>query len=225
MHNVLLVYKQLSLQFDEKGQLIPFKEDEQVVHVLSYDEKPGIQAIANTSEDLSPDKKHKTFSRDYEYKRLGTVSLLAGIDLQTGEAIPLVRDKHSSKEYIEFLKLLDTKYPKKDKIRLVLDNLKVHSSLETRKYLATVPGRFEFVFTPKHGSWLNLIEGFFSKLTRQSLKGIRVKTKEELVQRIYKYFDEINEDPVIYHWKYKLEEIDSSEALVVDTLPLKSPVN
>ena len=85
--------------------------------------------------------------------------MLAGIDLQTGEAIPLVRDKHSSKEYIEFLKLLNAKYPEKDKIRLVLDNLKVHSSEETRKYLATVPGRFEFVFTPKHGSWLNLIEG------------------------------------------------------------------
>lgn len=148
MHNVLLVYKQLSLQFDEKGQLIPFKEDEQAIHVLSYDEKPGIQAIANTSEDLSLEKNHKTFSRDYEYKRLGTVSLLAGIDLQTGEAIPLVRDKHSSKEYIEFLKLLDSKYPQRDKIRLVLDNLKVHSSEETRKYLATVPGRFEFVFTP-----------------------------------------------------------------------------
>ena len=106
-----------------------------------------------------------------------------------------------------------------------MDNLKVHSSEETRKYLATVPERFEFVFTPKHGSWLNLIEGFFSKLTRQSLKGIRVKTKEELVERIYKYFDEVNEEPVIYHWKYKLEEIDSSEALVVDTLPLNSPVN
>ena len=225
MHNVLLVYKQLSLQFDEKGQLIPFKEDEQVIHVLSYDEKPGIQAIANTSEDLSPDKKHKTFSRDYEYKRLGTVSLLAGIDLQTGEAIPLVRDKHSSKEYIEFLKLLDAKYPQKDKIRLVLDNLKVHSSEETRKYLVTVPGRFEFVFTPKHGSWLNLIEGFFSKLTRQSLKGIRVKTKEELVERIYKYFDEVNEEPVIYHWKYKLDEINPNDEVQVDTLPLKSRVN
>ena len=113
MHNVLLVYKQLSLQFDEKGQLIPFKEN------------------------------------DYEYRRLGTVSLLAGIDLQTGEATPLVRDKHSSKEYIEFPKLLDVKYPKQDKIRLVLDNLKVHSSEEIRKYLTTVPGRFEFVFTPK----------------------------------------------------------------------------
>lgn len=81
MHNVLLGYKQLSLQFDEKGQLLPFKEDEQVVYVLLYDEKSGIQAIANTSEDLSPDKNHKTFSRDYKYKRLGNVSLLSGIDL------------------------------------------------------------------------------------------------------------------------------------------------
>lgn len=221
MHNVLLVYKQLSLQFDENGQLLPFSDNEQTVHVLSYDEKPGIQATANTSEDLPPDKDHKTISRDYEYKRLGTVSLLAGIDLQTGEAIPLVRDKHSSKEYIEFLRLLDSKYPKGDKIRLVLDNLKVHTSEETRKYLASVPGRFEFVFTPKHGSWLNLIEGFFSKLTRQALKGIRVKTKEELIDRIYKYFDEVNEDPVVYHWKYRLEEIDPSEEVIVDTLPAK----
>ena len=221
MHNVLLVYKQLSMQFDKDGKLLPFEGDEQIVHVLSYDEKPGIQATANISDDLPPDERHKTISRDYEYKRLGTVSLLAGIDLQTGEAIPLVRDRHASKEYIEFLKLLDSKYPKGDKIRIVLHNLKVHTSEETRKYLAKVPGRFEFVFTPKHGSWLNLVEGFFSKLTRQSLKGIRVKTKEELVERIYKYFEEINADPVIYHWKYKLEEIDPEEEVQVETLPLK----
>ena len=221
MHNVLLVYKQLSLQFDETGQLLPLDEEGQVVHVLSYDEKPGIQATANTSEDLPPDENHRTINRDYEYKRLGTVALLAGIDLQTGEAIPLVRDRHSSKEYVEFLSLLDAKYPKGDKIRLVLDNLKVHTSEETRKYLAKVPGRFEFVFTPKHGSWLNLVEGFFSKLTRQFLKGIRVKTKEELVERIYKYFDEVNADPVVYHWKYKLDEIDSDEKIQVETLPLK----
>ena len=221
MHNVLLVYKQLSLQFDENGQLLPFAEDGQVVHVLSYDEKPGIQATANTSEDLPPDENHSNINRDYEYKRLGTVALLAGIDLQTGEAIPLVRDRHSSKEYVEFLSLLDAKYPKGDKIRLVLDNLKVHTSEETRKYLAKVPGRFEFVFTPKHGSWLNLVEGFFSKLTRQFLKGIRVKTKEELVERIYKYFEEVNDEPVVYHWKYKLDEIDPDEEIQVETLPLK----
>ena len=219
MHNVLLVYKQLSMQFDEDGNLLPYFDDGQEVHVLSYDEKPGIQAIANTTEDLPPDEDHKTISRDYEYKRLGTVSLLAGIDLQTGEAIPLVRKKHSSKEYVEFLQLLNSKYPKKDKIRLVLDNLKVHSSKETRDYLATVPGRFEFVFTPKHGSWLNLVEGFFSKLTRQALKYIRVKTVAELTERIYKYFEEANADPVVYHWKYKLDEINPKEKVVVDTLP------
>lgn len=218
MHNVLLVYKQLSLQFDESGKLLPFDDDNQIVHVLSYDEKPGIQTTANTSDDLLPDENHKTISIDYEYKRLGTVSLLAGIDLQTGEAIPLVRDRHTSKEYIEFLKLLDSKYPKEDKIRLVLDNLKVHTSEGTKKYLATVPGRFEFVFTPKHGSWLNLVEGFFSKLTRQTLKGIRVKTKEKLVKRIYKYFDEVNAEPVVYHWKYKLDEINPDEDVQVETL-------
>lgn len=223
MHNVLLVYKQLQMQFDESGNLISFEEIP--VHVLSYDEKPGLQAIATTSEDLRPDENHATISRDYEYRRLGTVSLLAAIDLQTGEAIPLVRDKHSSKEYIEFLKLLDEKYPKGDKIRLVLDNLKVHTSDETRRYLATVPGRFEFVFTPKHGSWLNMIEGFFSKMTRQMLRGIRVKTKDELVSRIYQYFAEVNEEPVVFHWKYNLDDIDVSEEIIVDTLPVKSPVN
>jgi hypothetical protein len=77
--------------------------DDKPVHVLSYDEKPEIQAIATTSDDLRPNEKHPTISRDYEYKRLGTVSLLAAINLQIGEAIPLIRDKHRSKEYIEFM--------------------------------------------------------------------------------------------------------------------------
>ena len=219
MHNVLLVYKQLEMQFDESGKLI-ISEDTPI-HVLSYDEKPGIQAIATTSDDLMPDEKHSTINRDYEYKRLGTLSLLAAIDLQTGEAIPLVRDKHSSMEYIEFLKLLDDKYPKGDKLRIVLDNLKVHTSEATRKYLGTVPGRFEFVFTPKHGSWLNMVEGFFSKMTRQMLRGIRVKSKEELTNRIYGYFAEINEEPIVFHWKYNLDDIDVWEEIIVDTLPVK----
>lgn len=219
MHNVLLVYKQLEMQFNESGELIV--SDDSPVHVLSYDEKPGIQAVATTSDDLMPDERHQTISRDYEYKRLGTLSLLAAIDLQTGEAIPLVRDRHSSREYIEFLKLLDDKYQKGDKIRIVLDNLKVHTSEATRKYLATVPGRFEFVFTPKHGSWLNMVEGFFSKMTRQMLKGIRVKSKEELTNRIYNYFAEINEEPIVFHWKYNLDDIDVSEEIIVDTLPVK----
>ena len=221
MHNILLVYKQLSFQFDEEGHFIPWEDDEEVVHVLSYDEKPGIQAIATTAEDLLPDDSHSTISRDYEYKRLGTLSLLTGIDLQTGEAIPLVSETHTSKDYIEFLRILDAKYPAGDKIRLVLDNLAVHTSEETRKYLATVPGRFEFVFTPKHGSWLNMVEGFFSKMTKQMLRGIRVKSKQELADRIYRYFEEVNAEPVVFHWKYKLDDIDISQEPSVETLPLK----
>ena len=147
--------------------------------------------------------------RDHEYARLGTLSLLAGIDLLTGEAIPLISETHKSSDFIEFLQILDAKYPKGEIIRLILDNHSAHTSKETRTYLAKNPGRFEFVFTPTHGSWLNMIESFFSKITRQMLRGIRVSSKEELAERIYQYFDEINEEPVVFRWKYKMDEISS----------------
>ena len=219
MHNILLLYKKLSMQFDDEGRLLP-SEDERITHIISYDEKPGIQAISNVSDDLMPDKTNGTIKRDYEYKRLGTLSLLAGIDLQTGDAIPLISDTHNSNDYIQFLDKLDKRYPDKDKIRLILDNLKVHSSQKVVEYLKSIPGRFEFVFTPTHGSWLNLIEGFFSKMTKQMLRGIRVASKEELKQRIYKYFDEINADPIVYHWRWHLEDVDPNEDVKVQTLTL-----
>ena len=93
------------------------------------------------------------------------------------------------------------------KIRIVLDNHSAHTSKETMRFLSSLPGRFEFVFTLKHGSWLNLIESFFGKMIRVFLKGIRVHSKDELVNRIYQYMVEINEVPVIYHWKYKMDEL------------------
>ena len=142
--------------------------------------------------------------------------MLAGIDLLTGEAIPLVSETHKSSDFIEFLKILDKKYPSQDTIRIILNNHSAHTSKETRRFLDTMPkGRFKFVFTPKHGSWLNMIESFFSKMTRQMLRGIRVNTKEELEERIYRYFDEVNREPVIYHWKYKMDEISEAEAASV----------
>ena len=205
MHQVLVVYKQLELLFDENGELyIPAGEQE--VHTVSYDEKPGIQAIATTSPDLKPNIENGTIKRDYEYKRLGTISLLAAIDLLTGEAIPLVRNTHNSDDFIDFLKLLDERYAAGDTIQIILDNHSVHTSKKVKQFLSTMPGRFVFVFTPKHGSWLNMIEGFFGKMTRQMLKGIRVSSKQELVNRIYQYFDEVNENPVVYHWKYRMDE-------------------
>ena len=209
MHQVLLVYKQIELLFDENGELyIP--AGDQDIHTVSYDEKPGIQAIATTSPDLIPNQGHGTIKRDYEYKRLGTVSLLAAIDLLTGEAIPLVRDTHNSNDFIDFLKILNSRYPEGDTIQVILDNHSVHTSKRVKEFLATMPGRFAFVFTPKHGSWLNMIEGFFGKMTRQMLRGIRVSSKQELIDRIYKYFDEVNEIPVVYHWKYHMEDFGSN---------------
>lgn len=175
---------------------------------ISYDEKPGIQAIKNIAAQLKPvPGEHPTISRDYEYKRLGTVSLLGGIDLHTGEVHSLVRDRHRSREFIEFLNILDEKYPDDWIIRIVLDNHSSHISKETQKYLKTRPNRFHFIFTPKHGSWLNLIESFFSKITRSFLRHIRVDSKEELVNRIYQGIDEINQDPVVFRWRFKMDEI------------------
>jgi transposase len=96
--------------------------------------------------------------------------------------------------------------PAHQKIRLMLDNHSAHISKETRSYLDTVSQRFEFVFTPKHGSCLNLIENQFSKMTRTMLRGIRVASKQELIDRIHQYFQEINADPVVFRWKYKMDE-------------------
>ena len=206
MREVLVVYKQVSLCFDEEGNLI-IPMDEPKTVTVSYDEKPGIQALENIAPDLPPTEEHGMVARDYEYKRLGTLSLLAGLDLLTGEIIPLVSDSHKSSDFIEWLKILDSRYPEQDTLRLVLDNHSAHTSKETQKYLATKPGRFEFVFTPKHGSWLNLIESFFGKMAKQCLKGIRVNSKQELEERIYKYIEEINADPVVYHWTYKMEAV------------------
>jgi hypothetical protein len=107
MHDILVVYKQVQMQFDEEGKLIPFEND--TIHTLSYDEKPGIQAIAGTSEDRSPipnSDKNNSYQRDYEYVRLGTISLLAAIDLVSGEAIPLISDTHKSSDFILFYRNL-----------------------------------------------------------------------------------------------------------------------
>lgn len=217
MHNVLVVYKQIAMQFDEDGNVI-IPEDDPMIHTLSCDEKPGIQAIATTGDDLRPTRENGCVYRDAEYKRLGTLSLLAGIDLLTGIAVPLVSETHKSSDFIELLKKFDSMYPKQDIIRIVCDNHSAHKSKEVKNYLRTLPaGRFVFVFTPTHGSWLNMIESFFSKMTKQMLKGIRVESKEELADRIYRYFDEVNEEPVVYHWTYKLEDIDVTETPIAYT--------
>jgi len=205
MAEVLCVYRKV--QVLKKAAAKSNKPDRSVA-IVSYDEKPGIQAIATTAPDLPPvPRVHATFAREHEYKRHGTLSLLAGIDLLTGKVHALVRDRHRSREFIEFLKLLDTAYPARTAIKLVLDNHSAHISRETRAWLDSRPrGRFAFTFTPKHGSWLNLIEGFFSKFARSVLRHIRVASKQELRDRIMAGIDDVNRHPVIHTWSYKLAD-------------------
>jgi transposase len=133
-----------------QGTVLSGTSRRRVRAVVCYDEKPGIQAIATTAPDLPPEPGiHATLARDHEYKRHGTLSLLAGIDLLTGKVHALVRDRHRSREFIEFLRLLDAAYPASTAIKLILDNHSAHISKETRSWLATRPtGRFEFTFTP-----------------------------------------------------------------------------
>ena len=204
MVQALLTYKEVEMirTSDPKAKEAPY------VAVLSYDEGPGIQAIQNVAPDLPPvPGRHPSIGRDYEYKRHGVVSLLAAIDLVSGHVHGDVQDRHRSAEFTDFLKKLDSFYAPDIKIRMILDNHSSHISKETKRYLATVPNRFEFIFTPTHGSWLNIIETFFSKATRSFLRALRVKSKSELKERILKYIDELNQMPVIFKWKYKMDQI------------------
>lgn len=205
MANVLHVYKEVEIINDG---LLRGEVRELGMVTISYDEKPGIQALAVTTADRPPVAgRHPSHLRDYEYKRLGTVSLLAGLDLHSGRLIETISNTHKSADFVAFLQKLDGAYPAHQKIRLLLDNHSAHISRETREYLDSVPQRFVFVFMPTHGSWLNLVENLFSKMTRSMLRGIRVATKQELIDRIHQYFEEVNADPVVFRWKYKMDEI------------------
>jgi transposase len=198
MREVLLVYQEVALYAAgpaQDGQTRP-------VYTVSVDEKPGVQALGLTAPDLPPiPGEEAAVARDYEYVRHGTLSILAALDLHTGEIMANVESKHRSREFIDLLKRLDAYYPNDAVIRVVLDNHSAHISKETMSYLATRPGRFEYVHTPKHGSGLNLIECAFSKMARTFLRHIRVTSKAELKERILKGIAEFNEAPVPFRWK------------------------
>jgi transposase len=201
MAEVLCVYR----------EVVVLRESEVVepkVAIISYDEKPGIQAISNTAPDLPPKPGlHASFARDHEYQRHGTLSLLAGIDLVTGKVHACIEDRHRSREFIGFLRQLNDAYHTDTAIKLILDNHSAHISKETKAWLAAQPeGRFTLVHTPKHGSWLNLVEGFFSKMARSLLRHIRVASKDELKKRIRAYLNDINREPVVHTWTYKIGE-------------------
>jgi len=196
MREVLLVYQDVQLE-NKKDE----KDRNMTIVTVCIDEKPGVQAIANTAPDLPMvPGKHRTIARDHEYVRHGTASILAGIDLHDGHVFAQVQRRHRSREFIELLKELNEYYPEGVQIRIILDNHSSHVSKETMGYLATRPGRFVYVRTPTHGSWLNLAETLFGKMARSFLRNIRVKSWDELKERILKGVEEFNENPVIHRW-------------------------
>lgn len=195
---VLLVYQEVNV-LNAQG-FDPFQSPGVVT--VSVDEKPGVQAIKATGAELPPvPNRHSGVGRDYEYERLGTVSILAGMDLHSGYIFANVEDRHRSCEFIGLLRNLDEYYPAACRIRLLLDNHSAHISRETLEWLATRPGRFEYVHTPKHGSWLNIIETVFSKMARSFLRGIRVGSKQELKERILLGIQEMNQQPIVHRWR------------------------
>ena len=210
MREVLLVYQQVALQNEamQNGAAQP------LVITVSVDEKPGVQAIGNTAPDLPPVAgKYSTVARDHEYIRYGTWSILAGLDLHDGHVTARVEERHRSVEFIALLKDLDARYPPECTIRLILDNHSSHISKETRDYLATRPNRFKYVLTPTHGSWLNIVETLFGKMTRTFLRQIRAQSRAELKERILLGIAEINAMPVVHRWKaFELLETTSEAA-------------
>ena len=198
MAEVLVVYRDVNLyRADAVHDARP-----RPIYTVSVDEKPGVQALSTTGADLPPvPGKHAGIGRDHEYVRHGTLSIIAALDLHSGEIIANVELRHRSVEFIALLSRLDQHYPSQAVIRVVLDNHSAHISKETMAYLASRPGRFEYVHTPKHGSWLNLVESSFSKMARSFLRHIRVASLDELRQRILKGIAEMNAHPVRFQWK------------------------
>jgi transposase len=198
MRAVLIVYQDVELQNAKRAA----GQTSSNIITVSVDEKPGVQAIGNTAPDLPPvPGKHPKVGRDHEYKRYGTCSILAALDLQDGHVMARVEDRHRSIEFIGLLSDLDARYPPECTIRIILDNHSAHLSKETRGFLARHPNRFQYVLTPKHGSWLNIVETLFGKMSRSFLRHIRVQSLAELKARILKGIEEINADPVVHRWK------------------------
>lgn len=198
MAEVLMVYRDVSLY---RAEAVHDARPEPI-YTVSVDEKPGVQALGTTAADLPPvPGKHPGIGRDHEYVRHGTLSIIAALDLHTGEILANVESRHRSVEFIALLRRLDEHYPSEAVIRVVLDNHSAHISKETMAYLSSRPGRFEYVHTPKHGSWLNLVESAFSKMARSFLRHIRVASLDELKQRILQGIEEMNAQPVRFQWK------------------------
>ena len=206
MAEVLCVYREVEML--KRAAAANPQAPIEAVAIISYDEKPGMQAIGTTAPDLPPAPgRHAGFGRDHEYVRHGTLSLLAGIDLLTGKVHASVEDRHRSREFVAFLSRLDAAYPPSTAITLILDNHSAHISKETRGWLADQrEGRFSSSSLPSTAPGSTSSRASSPSSLARCSGTSASPPSQELKDRIIAAIDDINRHPVVHTWSYKLNE-------------------
>lgn len=184
--------------------------------VLSIDEKSQIQALDQTQPGLSL-KKGRLQTMTHDYKRHGTTTLFAALNILDGAVIGQNMQRHRHQEFIRFLNAVERTVPKEKDIHAVLDNYATHKHEKVRDWLARHP-RWTFHFTPTSASWLNAVEGFFAKLTRRRLKQGVFHSVVDLQAAINRFINEHNQKPKPFTWKANPEEIIAASKRGFQTL-------
>ena len=166
--------------------------------VLSVDEKSQIQALDRTQPGL-PLKKGRAGTMTHDYKRNGTTTLFAALDIAAGTIIGECLPRHRAKEFLAFLKKIDRHTPADLDLHLILDNYATHKTPEVKRWLARHK-RFTLHFTPTSGSWLNLVERLFAEITRQSIRRGTFNNVEELKTAITDWIEARNQNPKPFKW-------------------------
>jgi transposase len=166
--------------------------------VLSVDEKSQIQALDRTQPGL-PMKKGRLGTMTHDYKRHGTTTLFAALDVLEGKVIGQCMKRHRHQEFIRFLAAVEAKVPKTKSVHVIVDNYAAHKHPNVLAWLASHP-RFVFHFTPTSASWLNAVEGFFARLTKQRLKRGVFRSVEDLKAAIHRFLADVNQNPKPFTW-------------------------
>jgi transposase len=165
--------------------------------VVCMDEKTQVQALERTQRML-PLRFGKIQTRTHDYRRHGVVDLYAALELRTGKVIGDCRESHTARDFLSFLKQLDREFPRRA-LHVVLDNSSTHKTPEVLEWLRKHP-RVQFHFTPTSASWMNQVEGFFSILTRRSIRRADFPSKTALVRHIVAFLETWNESPTPFVW-------------------------
>jgi transposase len=173
--------------------------------VLCVDEKSQIQALDRT-QPLLPMRPGQAERRTHDYRRHGTTTLFAALDVQTGEVIGQCHRRHRSEEFLRFLRHIDGAVPAALEVHLILDNYGTHKTPAVQRWLVRHP-RFHVHFTPTYASWLNLVERWFALLTERQLRRGVFRSTAELERAIERYLEQHNADPKPFVWTKSADEI------------------